>query len=337
MVRNQDRADYRGVELTYTKRLSRRWQLLASYTYSVARGSGVWTATSESDDSRRIPDQYGYLDYDQRHVLKLDGSVLLPGGVLLGGSARYFSGLPYSINEHDYDDRNANGIFDLGESVGFGSHFVGPRNAYRSESYATLDLLAEKEFSFKGWTLGLFANVLNAFNDQSATRTSANVVAYDEGCNPARRQCFPPGGVSYYEETLFGRQFQLGFRFAFGGTGPSVGAVPPPRRLRAPAPPAPSPPEETSPPPETPTPTPSSAPASGPIRGRTVVGDVAAFDPASGLLRVDLGLGRLRTVVVTEETRIRGGDLQPGQRVRVRLDIETRSRHVATSIKILSP
>ena len=187
-------------------------------------------------------------------------------------------------------------------------------------------------------SVGLFANVLNVLNDQARTGTTAVIPPYDPECNPNVRECLPPGGIRYSHSTLFGRRFQLGFRFAFpgassgGGSSRSYRRTPPPRV-------APDPSTSSEPSGDTGSssePQPAPAPsAGGRIRGRTLVGDVVSIDRTAGALTIDLGLGGHRRVVLTDATRIRGGELRTGQRVRVRLDIQTRSRQVATHIRIL--
>ena len=86
--------DYLGVFLTYTKRFSNNWDLMASYSYSESRGmnprfysgggggsqgSTFWSNLSEADPSAYVNAASDkILAGDRRHILRLVGNVMLP-------------------------------------------------------------------------------------------------------------------------------------------------------------------------------------------------------------------------------------------------------------------
>jgi hypothetical protein len=96
------RATYKGVLVRAEKRLSRNWQLLASYAYSSNTGH---TATGTADPL----ESYGPLDRDVRHILNVSGSARLPFGLQLGTVLTYYSKPPFSARLGGID-LNGDGI-----------------------------------------------------------------------------------------------------------------------------------------------------------------------------------------------------------------------------------
>ncbi|HET6371946.1 MAG TPA: hypothetical protein VFG76_01475, partial [Candidatus Polarisedimenticolia bacterium] len=94
---NYNASRYSSVELSLRKRLHRNWQMFLSYTYSKARGDAEGYNSIIGDDPSISDKVKGYLDYDQRHVLKWQGVTHLPYGLILGGTVQWASGLPYSV------------------------------------------------------------------------------------------------------------------------------------------------------------------------------------------------------------------------------------------------
>lgn len=336
IYRNHDRLDYHGLEVAFRKELARSWQLLASYTYSAAKGDAPATASTSADDPRTAAAEYGYLDYDQRHALKVDATYVLPWQVLATASARYYSGLPYSILEANYFDANENGFYDVGERAGNDVHYRGDKNGHRNPDYLNVNLRFEKDVRIKGVVLGLFVDVDNVFNRHTVLGTTAFVLPHDPDC--ATPTCSDvPGTVQRLESMDFGRRFQLGIRIAFGGgSGRSFDAVPAERSAGT-SPAA----EDTQRDPEA---SPEAAPADERpavgeatyrLKRRTVVGTIATLDDAGGVIVLDLGLGRLATISFSDMTPVSGGSLGRGRKVRIKLQMEAGGAHRATSIKIL--
>jgi len=91
---------YYGLELTLTKRFQDNWEVMASYTFSWTEGTfpgySTFQQTEAFDNPRQDQYQFGFLPYDIRHFVKIDGSYRLPYGFSLGGSFHWRTGEPYS-------------------------------------------------------------------------------------------------------------------------------------------------------------------------------------------------------------------------------------------------
>src|SRR5437867_5026716 len=68
-----------------------------SYTYSRALGDAEDFQSRLGNDPSTVEWETGYLDYDQRHVVKLNAALFLPRDWQVGTSIAWGSGLPYSI------------------------------------------------------------------------------------------------------------------------------------------------------------------------------------------------------------------------------------------------
>jgi hypothetical protein len=94
---NFNQQSYRGVELEVVRRLSRKWQLNGSYTRSRTEGDAESFLSDNGDDPTLTEFESGYLNYDQRHVVKVNATTYLPGDWQIGGTGQWASGLPYSV------------------------------------------------------------------------------------------------------------------------------------------------------------------------------------------------------------------------------------------------
>src|SRR6185369_807031 len=94
---NYNTSKFSGIELEITKRLSRKWQMDASYSYSRAQGDAEDFTSSLGDDPAAVPYEYGYLNFDQRHIVRFNGTTFLPGDWAVGGVVQWATGLPYSL------------------------------------------------------------------------------------------------------------------------------------------------------------------------------------------------------------------------------------------------
>src|SRR6185436_7754982 len=106
-VGNYNEARYRGIEVELRRRLARRWEMQASYTYSRAVGAAEDFQSRLGNDPSTTEYEFGYLDYDQRHVVKLNGVTFLPGDWQVGASSTWSSGLPYSVISRFFSVDNA--------------------------------------------------------------------------------------------------------------------------------------------------------------------------------------------------------------------------------------
>jgi outer membrane receptor protein involved in Fe transport len=98
---------YRALEFTATKRITTNYQFIASYVYSSLTGNyeGFYrndtglaypNLTSLFDLQSLLANAYGRLPNDRPHQLKFDGSIRTPWKLLVSGSFRAQSGIPFS-------------------------------------------------------------------------------------------------------------------------------------------------------------------------------------------------------------------------------------------------
>lgn len=98
---------YRALELTAAKRFTTNYQFIASYVYSSLtgnyegfflndRGTAGANFTELFDLQSLLVNQYGRLPNDRPHQLKFDGSYITRWKLLVSGSFRAQSGIPFS-------------------------------------------------------------------------------------------------------------------------------------------------------------------------------------------------------------------------------------------------
>jgi hypothetical protein len=98
---------YRALELTAVKRFTTNYQFIASYVYSSLignyegfyrndTGQAIPNLTSLFDLQALLGNTYGRLPNDRPHQLKFDGSFRTPWTLLISGSFRAQSGIPFN-------------------------------------------------------------------------------------------------------------------------------------------------------------------------------------------------------------------------------------------------
>ena len=98
---------YRALEFTATKRFTSNYQLIASYVYSSLTGNyegfyrndtgqGLPNLTSLFDLQSLLANTYGRLPNDRPHQLKFDGSYRTPWKLMVSGTFRAQSGIPFN-------------------------------------------------------------------------------------------------------------------------------------------------------------------------------------------------------------------------------------------------
>jgi hypothetical protein len=212
-VGNINSASYKGIELQLTKRLSRRWQMDASYTYSRATGAAESFQSTLGDDPSNVQNEFGYLSYDQRHVIKLNGVTFLPGDWQIGGTTAWSSGLPYSITDRysSVDNyqylqvRTLYGYVDpVADAAGKNEFVQLHRNSERNASVLNINLRVQKSLVIGRTTERLFATVDNLLNTDNLT-----VYSYSPNNSIAS------GSPQLDSERRFGRRIELGFQVSF--------------------------------------------------------------------------------------------------------------------------
>ena len=98
---------YRAVEVTATRRFTANYQFIASYVYSSLignyegfyrndNGQGLANLSTLFDIQSLLANKYGRLPNDRPHQVKFDGSYRTPWRLLVSGSFRAQSGIPFN-------------------------------------------------------------------------------------------------------------------------------------------------------------------------------------------------------------------------------------------------
>ncbi len=200
---------YWGFEFMFNKRFSNKWQLLASYVYSKAYGTlnnGFaddigWGGSVESPNFWINAD--GNSTNDPTHMLKLQGTYVLPFGIYLTGYFRAITGDAWTRRFRT--SRLAHGRVTF---------FTEPRGSNHYPIEKILDIRLEKTFVFaEKFRLGLMVDVFNVFNDDTITSWGTRI-GYDWQL---------PGDPDYWTSTdghdLYritrARQARVGIRLMF--------------------------------------------------------------------------------------------------------------------------
>ncbi len=197
--------DYQGFFLTYTKRFSKSWDFLASYSYSKAeglnprfftsdwsgQGSVLYANRAEADPNAFI-NSNKLLAGDRRHILRFVGSVVLPYQFKISGVINLQSGRTY--------DRHQTVRLP---NRGFTEIITSPAtDSQRLPNQYLVDLGIGKRFSLgKGTDLSIDLQVLNLFNDDA--------VEWWRDLN------YPVGGEPLPGGWVLPRRAELRLRFTF--------------------------------------------------------------------------------------------------------------------------
>jgi hypothetical protein len=171
--------DWHGLELTFRKRYSNNFQILASYDWQDAKGN---TNSDSNADFQgdviyldpRAPNQYGTQPGLVRHLVKGGASYLFNFGLQLGGTLRWNSGTVGSLTELQ-SRRN------LPIQVPAGQEFVfagvrerwlapGAVGGFQNPAYGSADIRVEYVKNVQRTKFELFMDVFDITNAQSAIR-----------------------------------------------------------------------------------------------------------------------------------------------------------------------
>ncbi|HOW85602.1 MAG TPA: TonB-dependent receptor [Candidatus Aminicenantes bacterium] len=167
---------YEGIEILFNKRFSNRWQLLASYVYGRATGTidnafgediGAAWVSARSDPNTWI-NADGHLTNDPTHMIKIQGTYVLPFDISLTG---YF----WAITGEAWTTRILTEAFNQGQIT----FFTEERGSHHYPMEKILNLRLEKIFTLaKKYRLGLMFDVFNVFNDDTITSWGTRI-GYD--------------------------------------------------------------------------------------------------------------------------------------------------------------
>ncbi len=177
---------YQGIEFTFRKRFSDRWQFHAAYTYSKATGSDD-NSWGEYEDNRTSslgssvlflnPNQAfnaeGRLTRDHPHILKLMGSYVLPGQITFGAYFSYTSARTYNrrFRVPEDIDPDSVGLF-AGRLYVYGEE----KGSFRYPSLANLDIRLEKFFTWGArMRVGLIMDMFNVFNSDTVSYVETRI------------------------------------------------------------------------------------------------------------------------------------------------------------------
>jgi outer membrane receptor protein involved in Fe transport len=216
---NFNEQTYRGWEIEFVRRLKRKWQMEASYTYSVAQGDAESFLSQIGDDPALAEFEPGYLNYDQRHVIKLNAVAFLPGDWRLGGTITWASGLPFSGIVY-YDDSDDVGFVQnrlLFGQLGNGGYGINPenRNIHRNAATYILNTRVMKSFVIGKASASAFLEVYNLLNSDSLRVDQLDQIPAQASFGASGPAIITPAVISLTGERDFGRRFQIGFQVDF--------------------------------------------------------------------------------------------------------------------------
>ena len=198
---------YKGLLLVLSRRLAGRWQAQASYVLSKAEGAvdndyfeSLGAIGPYISPNRALINALGLLTHDARHELKVLGSYQLPRiDVALSGFFRAVSGTTYTPFQ-DLPWLPA----PFPDSVR-----LEPRGSRRMPTRTVLDLRLEKVLRLGRGRLGVFADLINAFNASTVVAVQDRVPS---ASIPGFEEPVPFGAPS---AMLPARQLFLGARLSF--------------------------------------------------------------------------------------------------------------------------
>ncbi|MFH1463694.1 MAG: carboxypeptidase regulatory-like domain-containing protein [Pseudomonadota bacterium] len=163
------RRDYYQTDVQFKKNYADRWQLLATYSYIVSRGTLQSAVSGSLTNPEQLDYRYGNLWTDMRHQVKAYGSVDLPWDpwtTRVGMGIQYYSGNPYT--RYYYSEAY--------DSYGLLKSNQGTYT--RTEGWWTWDIQVSQAIPVRKGELELTAMLENLTNNHQATSTSSGYVSY---------------------------------------------------------------------------------------------------------------------------------------------------------------
>jgi len=202
------------------RRLKRKWQLQASYTYSVTKGDAEQYLSILGNDPGLAEWEPGFLNYDQRNVVKVNAVAFLPHDWRLGGVATWSSGLPFSetLSTGSADDAGyfqSRLLFAQLGPTGFGITPMN-RNTFRNHASYRFDTRLMKSFVMGKASSSVFFEIYNLLNTDDLRLTQLTIVPpFCFPPKPGQEQECVPGTVRSVGTRDFGRRFQVGLQVDF--------------------------------------------------------------------------------------------------------------------------
>jgi hypothetical protein len=216
---------YRALLLKVEKRMTNRYQFLASYTLSSAKDTSA---------TNLLADRYGFFSIerygaaDRRHRLVVSGIAQLPGDLQLSAIGDFRSDLRFNPTASFGDLNNDGYTGDLPAGIMPGSGCrdlnLDAVNASRTSrgltpvtqvdcpGFANLDLRLSKSFRFSGQRVELIAQLFNIFNRANFNTPNGNISA---GNDTAGRPLFGQSTSLLANINAPSRQAEFAVRFQF--------------------------------------------------------------------------------------------------------------------------
>jgi hypothetical protein len=200
---------YWGVEFLFNKRFSNKWQLLLSYVYSKATGTmdnefGHDVGYGDRDGLTTADPNYwinaeGHSTYDPTHMLKVQGTYVLPLDISFNAYFRAITGNAWTT-------RYRTDYFNQGRVT----FYAEPRGSNHHDLAKILDVRLEKVFTLASrYRLGVILDAFNVFNASTITNWATRIgYDYVPGEYPSTN-----GHVLY--DIVTPRQFRVGVRLIF--------------------------------------------------------------------------------------------------------------------------
>ena len=204
---------YRGLEFLFNKRFSDKWQLILSYVYSQSKGTidneqqgdVGWQKWAENSAITGDPNFWinadGRNTYDPTHMLKIQGTYVLPLDISFSASFRAVTGRAWAQR---FRTRSLN--------QGRVTFYTEPRGSQHYDMQKVLDLRVEKVFTLAGkYRLGLLIDVFNVLNANTVDDWGTRI-GYDWLTDPN----YAPStqGHDLYS-IIYPRQARIGIRLIF--------------------------------------------------------------------------------------------------------------------------
>jgi len=215
---------YWALQLLINKRMSNRWQLLGSLTWSKAWGNiggdygTSWGASSTFNNPNSFLYDSGRLNYDRPINIKLQSTVILPLDIILSGYFNHTSGEPWRRTITVYIPDDTTMYWEAGETIsGIPTELNGTR---RNAPVTTLDLRIEKRFPIGDFgTIGGYVDIINALG-RSGLNIASNPGGYvdyrGDRSDPAWEPTFTRFGTFGNITGAYGnRVFKVSLRFTF--------------------------------------------------------------------------------------------------------------------------
>jgi len=189
--------EYKGLILSFQKRMSNRWQLSGSIVYSAFTGTanhdygGAEGETALYDDPNSLINADGRIRYDRPLNIKILGTYILPLDIAVSAYFNYRSGSPWA--------RTIERVYfppGFGARVSYVGILAEPVGTRRTPSEAWLDMRLEKSFNLRN--LGRLSLYLDLFNVTGSTSININQ-------NPNIRVYYYQTPPTYTVDSTYGR------------------------------------------------------------------------------------------------------------------------------------